>query len=147
MDLVIIPDNQFNMDISLLKNHDLSITENRKIILQLFLKAKGALSQSDIEKKTRTNLDRVTVYRTLQTFLDKGLVHLIPNTDNTLLYALCGDECSTGKHQHDHVHFLCTNCDHTTCIEEVTVPAVKLPKGFKLTKSSMIIEGLCQNCH
>ena len=131
---------------TLLKRHDLSITDSRKKILQLFLKSKGALSQSDIEKKTKSSLDRVTVYRTLQTFLDKGLVHLIPNTDNTLLYALCGEECGTGNHQHDHVHFVCTSCDNTTCIDEVTVPDVTLPPGFKPSKSSMIIEGLCQNC-
>ncbi len=38
----------------------------------------GALAHADIEKKTGESFDRVTVYRTLQSFVEKGIVHLIP---------------------------------------------------------------------
>lgn len=134
------------MNIDILKQHNLSITGSRKAILELFLQRDGALAHADIENLTSSTLDRVTVYRTLQTFVEKGLIHLVPTTDNTLLYALCSSNCSTGHHHDDHVHFVCNTCNTTTCIDEVTVPLVKLPRGFKLSKASMVIEGQCRNC-
>ncbi|MFN4970176.1 MAG: hypothetical protein ACK4YH_06830, partial [Bacteroidota bacterium] len=53
-----------------LKRKGLSVTDSRKKILQLFMQQKGALSHGDIEKKAGATFDRVTIYRTLQTFLD-----------------------------------------------------------------------------
>ncbi len=134
------------MDTEILKQYNLSVTDSRKTILDLFLKTEGALAHADIENLTRSTLDRVTVYRTLQTFVEKGLIHMVPTTDNALLYALCSHECNGGHHHDDHVHFVCTTCNTTTCIDEVTVPVVKLPRGFKLSKASMVIEGTCKKC-
>ena len=61
--------------LSLLKAHALSVTDGRKEILGLFLARKGALAHADIEKKVGDRFDRVTIYRTLQAFVDTGLVH------------------------------------------------------------------------
>ena len=79
--------------LSILKRSGLSITEGRKKILDLFLGKEGALAHSDIEKNTDAAFDRVTVYRTLQSFVEKGIIHQIPTTDNSVLYALCRHEC------------------------------------------------------
>jgi Fur family ferric uptake transcriptional regulator len=68
----------------LLKKNHLSITGGRRRILELFLQQEGALSHSDIEKKAGEKFDRVTVYRTLQVFLEKGLIHSIPTSDNCI---------------------------------------------------------------
>ena len=134
------------MSESIFKNYGLSITESRKIILAVFQKEAKALAQSDIERKTKTSLDRVTVYRTLQTFLDKGIIHQVPTTDNLQLYALCGDNCGKGTHDDNHVHFECEKCKNITCIDDVVVPIVKLPKGFRQLKSSMVVKGHCAQC-
>ena len=80
----------------MLKKNNLSITDSRKKIMQLFLEQTGALAHGDIEKKAGEKFDRVTVYRTLQTFVDKGIIHTIPTADNSIRYALCKDECSEG---------------------------------------------------
>ena len=53
----------------ILKRNGLSVTASRTKILDLFLAAEGALAHADIEKNTDAAYDRVTVYRTLQTFL------------------------------------------------------------------------------
>jgi Fur family ferric uptake transcriptional regulator len=74
---------------NLLKRNSLSITDSRKKILQLFLEQAGALAHGDIEKKAGEKFDRVTVYRTLQVFVDKGIIHTIPTADNSIRYALC----------------------------------------------------------
>jgi Fur family ferric uptake transcriptional regulator len=132
--------------LEILKRNSLSITDSRKIILELFLKTEGALAHADIEKNTTVNFDRVTVYRTLQTFTENGIIHQIPTTDNTILYALCKDKCEAGHHHDEHVHFICVDCEKTVCMDEVVVPQVKLPKGFIPLQSAMIVKGTCNDC-
>ena len=130
----------------ILKQSGLSVTESRKKILDLFLETDGALAHADIEKNTSSAFDRVTVYRTLQTFVEKGIIHQIPTTDNSVLYALCRHNCEQGHHHDDHVHFICSNCDKTICLDEVTVPEVKLPKNFTKQQSAMVVTGICEDC-
>ena len=114
----------------ILKYNGLSITESRKQILELFYNSKGALAHADIEKRSSAAFDRVTIYRTLQTFVEKGIIHTIPTVDNSVLYALCKDECKEGHHHDNHVHFICDNCSTTYCLDNVTIPPVSLPEGL-----------------
>lgn len=130
----------------ILRKNQLSVTGSRKRILELFLMSNGALAHGDIEKKTGEKFDRVTVYRTLQTFLEKGIIHSIPTPDNSVLYALCKDDCSEGHHHDNHVHFICSVCGKTICLADVTVPEVKLPVGFKPHEYQMVVTGLCKEC-
>ena len=130
----------------LLKRNSLSITGSRKKILQLFLEQAGALAHGDIEKRAGEKFDRVTVYRTLQTFVDKGIIHNIPTSDNSILYALCKDNCEAGHHHDNHVHFICDKCNKTICLDDVTIPEVKLPKGFTPKHAEMVVNGICDDC-
>lgn len=130
----------------LLKKNRLSITDSRLKILELFLQQGGALAHADIEKKSGASFDRVTVYRTLQTFVEKGIIHTIPTTDNAILYALCKDECSGGRHHDHHVHFVCRECNAATCLDHVHVPQVKLPEGFNAEQVEVVVNGICPKC-
>ena len=130
----------------LLKRNRLSVTDSRVQILELFLSQKGALAHGDIEKHTGEKFDRVTVYRTLHSFLNKGIIHTIPTTDNSILYALCKDSCEEGHHHDNHVHFICDDCGNTTCLEEVVIPAIQLPNGFKQKQVEMVVSGKCNAC-
>jgi Fur family ferric uptake transcriptional regulator len=132
---------------SILKNSGLSITESRTAILQLFQQKDSALSHNAIEQQTGKEFDRVTIYRTLQTFVEKGIIHTIPTADNAILYALCKDACEAGFHQDNHVHFICNDCNNTFCLDHVIIPFVKLPKGFIQMQSDVVISGICKNCN
>ncbi len=137
----------FNRQIQeILKKNQLSVTDSRSKILELFLQQNGALAHGDIEKKSGASFDRVTVYRTLQTFVEKGIVHTIPTADNAIRYALCKDECSEGHHHDHHVHFICKQCGNTLCLDDITVPDVKLPKGYETTQVEVVVNGVCKDC-
>ena len=129
----------------ILKHKHLSVTESRRKILTLFLNSKDALNHSDIERKAGEKFDRVTVYRTLQTFVEKGIIHTIPTSDNAVLYALCRD-CAEGNHQDDHVHFICRNCGTTICLDDVVFPDIKLPEGYIAHSVQVLIDGVCKKC-
>ncbi|PZP51164.1 MAG: Fur family transcriptional regulator [Pseudopedobacter saltans] len=130
-----------------LKASKLSVTETRTAILKLFLQSTGALSHAAIEKATRAQFDRVTIYRTLQSFLEKGIIHTIPTDDNSIQYALCKGECSEGHHHDDHVHFICKDCGTTYCLDHVEIPKITLPKGFKGEDFEVVVKGVCEECN
>ncbi|WP_132051789.1 Fur family transcriptional regulator [Pseudocnuella soli] len=130
----------------LLRRKNLSVTDSRKKILSLFMNSHDALAHGDIEKKAGEKFDRVTIYRTLQTFEEKGIVHSIPTADNMVRYALCRD-CTEHHHHDDHVHFICANCNVTTCLDHVVSPAMDLPKGYVAQNVQVVIHGICNNCN
>ncbi len=135
-----------NVITSTLKKNKLSVTESRRKILQLFLEQTGALAHGDIEKKAGEKFDRVTVYRTLQAFVEKGIIHTIPTSDNSIRYALCKDACSGGDHHDHHIHFICRSCHKTYCLDDVVTPDIRLPKGYSAGHVEVVVEGICKNC-
>jgi Fur family ferric uptake transcriptional regulator len=129
----------------ILRRKSLSITESRRKILSLFLHTHDAMAHGDIERKAGEKFDRVTVYRTLQTFVEKGIIHSIPTADNSVRYALCKD-CTEGHHHDDHVHFVCSNCEKTICLDDVVSPHITLPAGYQAETTQVVIHGLCKDC-
>ena len=129
----------------ILKDFKLRSTPSREEILNTFLIHEYALSHGDVEREVPPSFDRVTVYRTLKTFLDKGLVHKVLDDEGTLKYALCSDACSTAHHHHDHIHFKCTCCGQTSCLS-IEVPVIKLPTGYRAKEVNLLIQGICESC-
>ena len=130
----------------LLKEHKLRTTSSRSVILNIFIKRTHALSYSDIEKEVSSAFDRVTVYRTLKAFLDRGVIHKVLDDGGALKYALCNEQCQEEDHHHDHVHFKCTQCGKTQCLEDVEVHPLKLPRGYKAKEVNLLIRGTCPRC-
>jgi Fur family ferric uptake transcriptional regulator len=131
----------------LLLEHGLRFTEPRTKILHLFLDNSHALSYHFLENSLGSEMDRVTIYRTLRTFVDSGLLHTIPDEQQTILYAMCAKSCHDGhKHEHNHLHFKCLVCGETTCLQEVNLVIPSVPIGFKLDSLKLIGEGVCSDC-
>jgi Fur family ferric uptake transcriptional regulator len=128
-----------------LRRHKLRVTETRKQILQQF-ESGEALSQVTLEQQLSGTCDRTTIYRTLKSFEDAGLVHQVTDGTGLLKYALCHGSCPPQQHQHSHAHFRCQQCSTTHCLEGVQVPQVKLPNGFSTSSRELIITGLCPRC-
>jgi Fur family ferric uptake transcriptional regulator len=131
--------------LSILQLHKLRITDCRQSIIQEFLDKQVALAHSDLEDSLDSQFDRVTIYRTLKTFVDKDVVHKVLDDSGATKYALCSHEDEA--HNHEHVHFKCEVCGETTCIETITLPNIKLPKGFKKKEMSLLVQGVCNKCH
>ncbi|WP_236980855.1 Fur family transcriptional regulator [Membranihabitans maritimus] len=129
-----------------LRESKLRKTTFRKLVLQNFVKNEGkALSSKDIEGLLH-DPDRVTLYRTLKTFEEVGLIHQTVDTSGNSKFALCGSHCTEHKHHDHHAHFHCTNCDKTLCIEEINTSRPVLPEGFEVHQMHLILEGTCSDC-
>jgi len=131
----------------ILSTHQLRITQSRLDVLSLLINKGTALSQPEIEDEMHGQCDRVTIYRTLATFLDKGLVHKVLDDAGAAKYALCAGGChETTAHNHNHVHFKCSMCGQTLCINDVHVPTLSLPGGFRVHEQNVLIQGTCPGC-
>ncbi len=128
-----------------LKLYNLRTTTCREEVLSTFMTRKIALSHGDVEGAMGENYDRVTIYRTLKTFLEKGIIHKVLD-DEGMRYALCSHHCSEENHQHEHVHFKCNNCGKTNCIDNLHIPPVNLPLGYHAESVNLLIQGICPNC-
>lgn len=132
-------------NIELLKKHKLKITEARTLVLEAFSEKTYALSHSELETILDKKLDRVTLYRTLNSFESKGLIHAVHKADKVLRYAMCKGECSK-SHVDSHVHFSCNECDHIYCMDHLDIPKVNLPGKYKVDNFYFLIEGVCEAC-
>lgn len=118
----------------LLKNKNLKQTKQRieilKIIEQLDINAtkKEILGQ--------TNIDKSTVYRTLETLLENNIIETSINHKNELYYEI----------RQEHKHYIrCIKCHKK---EEINICPVKTveKKGFKIVSHKIEIDGICNTC-
>lgn len=127
-----------------LKNHGLRVTDCRIDVLERFYSHKYALSMKALETAMQ-NYDRVTLYRTINSFVEKGVLHRIPNESGSASFGICAETCTAEKHAHDHVHFKCNRCGRIECLSSYSVPIVNLP-GYEITDSNLVINGICKSC-
>jgi len=131
---------------NILSKHNLRFTNPRIQVLQLFLDQNAALSQPDLEEPLKKVCDRVTIYRTLNTFLDKGIIHKVLD-EGAMKYALCKSSCHANEvHNHNHVHFKCSQCEKTTCLHDITIHPPTLPAGYQLEETNILVQGICPTC-
>jgi Fur family ferric uptake transcriptional regulator len=141
-----------------LKDASLYCTEARIAILQVLMQAARPLRQDQIAAQLARDptqrgisplgaplraLNKVTVYRTLESLIDVGLVHRAFTYKRAWYFELA-DHCT--EHQ-CHPHFTCTNCGVTHCLTDILLPLAKVSqKGFVVNRQQVRLEGLCPAC-
>lgn len=130
----------------LLKDFNLRKTNCRVSVLEAFLANNHALSQRDLKKLVNSNYDRVTIYRTIQTFEEKGILHRVGATDGLTEYALCNHDSDGNKHNDDHIHFSCRICKNTFCVPEAAIPKIELPEIYEIEQIEFSVKGVCPKC-
>jgi len=118
----------------LLADKAIRITPMRQLVLEYFLENNGAFGLLELENAFPKS-DRITMYRTLKTFEEKGIVHSINSAAGEVKYALCKEHCTPVSHIDQHPHFQCELCEQVTCMDNLTMSLFKrhifLPKGEK----------------
>ncbi|MBP1222406.1 Fur family transcriptional regulator [Flavobacterium sp. 1355] len=122
---------------------DIRLTTMRILIYEYLETVTAALSLSEIEKYFY-KADKVTIYRTLQTFQEKGLVHKILD-ESIAKYRLCAEVCSENDHNDRHLHFYCKKCHETTCREEIIFPENSI-SGIQIDEIQILAKGICDKC-
>lgn len=134
------------MKVDILRKKKLRVTPFRKEVLGIFLRNEHAISIQDIEDALK-NFDRITLYRTIKSFTNKGVIHEIVMPGDVKKLALCDGVCDhdNGLHEHNHIHFQCRKCEEVYCVEIDELPQLKVP-GFIIEEQEIQAKGICEKC-
>jgi Fur family ferric uptake transcriptional regulator len=127
-----------------LAKHGLRLTDQRRLILDYFLKAERHLSQEDLYATLRGNgVGRATIFRTLKMLEECALISRVVGTSSTPRF-----ELERGRPHHDHL--ICISCGR---IQEVRWPKLEEIQdktcrkiGFSPRWHRHEIFGLCRDC-
>ena len=131
----------------LLSTAKLRATNNRIRVLEVVGNNSFPMSAKDIfNTLERSNsINRVTVYRILETLVDHGVVERISTGGRAFYYGL-----APNRHHEPHPHFYCMNCGQMDCLspESLRVDMKDFMKTFpgQVEKVEVRIDGICKNC-
>jgi Fe2+ or Zn2+ uptake regulation protein len=128
----------------MLKGAELYCTEARIAILKVLVQAPSPLKQNQIAARLASKaLNKVTIYRTLQSLVEAGVVHRAFMQKRAWHFELA-HHCSESQ---CHPHFTCLDCGNTHCLTGISLPMAKSPyKGFVISRQQVRLEGLCPSC-
>ncbi len=134
------------MEEKILRQKKLRVTPFRTEVLSIFLNNDHAISAQNIEEELGEH-DRITLYRTLKSFVKNGVIHEIVMPGDVKKMALCDPVCDhdDGLHEHNHIHFQCKKCEEVFCADVDKLPKVELP-GFSVEEVEIQAKGICKNC-
>jgi len=124
---------------------DIRVTAMRLLIYKFLAQKQVAVTLSDIEQAFE-KADRTTLYRTIKTFEEKGVVHQIDDGTGITKYALCEHGCNCDIETDLHLHFHCNDCNETICLTDHKIPQIKVPKGFVSEDVNLVVKGICDKC-
>lgn len=91
--------------------------------------------------------ERTTLFRSLKTFEEKGMVHKIDDGSGVAKYALCETNCTCDFETDLHLHFHCSKCNETFCLTDYKLPKISLPKNYKAEDANIVVKGVCARCN
>ena len=128
----------------ILSKNGISRTKFRTNLLNLFFDSNKSLSVDEIMDFFENSINKVTVYRSLNSFEDKGLIHKVPDSNNHKRYSLCNEKLNINSHNHG--HFICYSCSQTFCLDSIKSPDLTTLKDYDVKELKLIIEGYCKEC-
>lgn len=133
----------------LLRKASLRRTPVRLGVLDILAAAAHPLAVPQLLERLPPETDAVTVYRTLNTFTRKKLVHRVRGDDRTWRYALGGVRTPV---RHQHPHFVCDECGVVECLEDSEIPSglvksLRLGATYAVSYPEVLLHGLCPRCH
>jgi Fur family peroxide stress response transcriptional regulator len=123
---------------------ELKITPQRSRIFDELSKATDHPTADAIYKRVRKSLPNIsfdTVYRTLLSFTEIGIITLVEGT---------GEQRRFEPNLHRHHHFRCIKCYtiydfENDAYDDIAVPAAVQKQGVVMNKR-VVLEGICSKC-
>lgn len=129
--------------LNILHQNRLKATPIRKAVLKTLMGEGKSLSQQDLNQTLQLAFDRSTLFRTLNTFEEKGILHKVLDFQGIARYAFTPEEVE----EEHHAHFFCMCCHNIYCLDySLTAKPISLPEGFKQQSIDLQVKGICANC-
>lgn len=129
---------------NLLKERGFKVTPTRLLILKVFSVGCKPINTEDVFKSLKkSKINLVTIYRTLASFEEKGILKRIDLHKDSVYYELAN---------HHHHHLICTGCGLIESLgdcneENLSKNALKKSKKFQtVNQHSLEFFGVCRDC-
>jgi Fur family peroxide stress response transcriptional regulator len=126
------------------RERDLRLTPQRLEIYKELARAADHPSAETLHQrllKSMPTLSLDTVYRTLATFVQHGLVNLVETTESQARFEVC---------QLRHHHLICEKCRNIFDFQWDTIDQVALPDELdgwgEIGRKNVVIYGTCKSC-
>ncbi len=127
----------------ILKLYAKRTTDKRLALLKLLMSVRKAFDFSELEEQLSVLMDRVTIYRTLHTFVKVGLViKLVDHRGNAFFMFNHTDHSKLSMHP----HLRCRGCEKVICLPSLPEEYLEKLKKFEIGEMYFLMEGLCQEC-
>lgn len=129
---------------TVLRKSGYKATSPRLAILQMFKKTKQPLSAQEMIALLPYGIDQATVYRTLKSLREKGIIKQIDLRHNHAHYELADID--------EHHHLICLRCGriedvHKCGIENLQETILKNSKHFaEIRQHALEFYGICKSC-
>ncbi len=130
--------------ITLMRKKGQRITEQRVALLSHLIGKEKACSQTEIEEALAYLMDRATMYRSLNLFMEAGLVLKIRDQKGHPMYVFNAEE--THSEQSLHPHLKCTECDSVECLPAFPNDYVHRLEKYQIADFQIVLDGVCSNC-
>lgn len=122
------------------------VTRGRVRVLDALHAASRPLCHAELESRLGDDpeaaIDRVTLYRILDSLVACGLALKAVDTRGVFCFSAAG-----ARREHaGHMHFRCTGCGGVFCLKAEPPPPPKLPRGFRLGEVEFDVRGTCADC-
>ncbi len=129
---------------NILTSKGIKPTPNRILVMKELMKSSHPVNLADLDIALNT-IDKASIFRVLEFFAEKEIIHVIEDGSRSLKYELC----HSGNHHSvndQHVHFYCEKCGTVFCFDNITVPHVDIPESFRIKSVNFMLKGLCPKC-
>lgn len=126
--------------------HDagLRVTPARLVVLDAIRRASGPTTHGELAKRLGDDWDAATIYRNLMALTQVGLVTRSDHGDRRWRF-----EPASEPQDHEHAHFLCTDCGLVRCLPDLDIRVRKsgaVPKAVRTGDVEYQLRGVCDRC-
>ncbi len=127
------------------RENGLRVTKQRQAILDAICLANGHATAAEIYQRAKAldaSIDRSTIYRTLDVFVELGIVVAAEDLNRDRVYELVKEQ--------PHHHLICKQCGRDLDIENQLVDefyrTLKSHYRFEVSMDHLVVFGVCPQC-
>jgi len=120
------------------------LTAQRRVVLEAILELDNHPTADQVHECVRQRMpevNRTTVYRTLETLVGMGVIHRTSHPGRTVRF---------DPRTEPHHHLVCRRCDRVIDFFDETFDALRIPdlsdRGFEVEDFQVQLRGICRDC-
>jgi Fur family ferric uptake transcriptional regulator len=118
-------------------------TKSLSRVLEIFENSSKAFSAIELCSYLKSEMNKSTIYRTLERLEKSGFLHSFQGKGRLKLYCK-NQSCVHSNEQAIHPHFQCRVCEKVDCVD-VNIDLPNFPSR-KVEDTHFLIVGVCETC-